>query len=69
MIYLEASFSGGQLGSALIDDGEELGYALVEMSDHDIETVADEIEESTNMQVAEWLIKLGQQLKLLHESH
>lgn len=68
MIHLEASYSGHELGAALVEDGEELGYALTEMSDWSAGEVADKIEESTNMQVAEWLIELGQELKKLHEA-
>lgn len=67
MIHLTSSFSGQELGAALADDGEELGYALVELSEHHAGEMADEIEETTNMQVAEWLIEIGQELKKLHE--
>jgi hypothetical protein len=68
MVYLEASFTGGQLASKLIEDPEELGLALIEFSDHDVDAILDDLEEFTNGQVADWLIGLGEKLKKLHES-
>lgn len=45
MINLDAQYSGGQLGRALIQEPEELAYALQEFADGEQEKTIDEVAE------------------------
>lgn len=58
MISLEAMVSGGQIGRALLDDPEEMAYALTEISNHKTSGYAAEVAEYAMSDIDQIVITL-----------
>lgn len=67
MITLTHSVSGSEVGRELINDAEELAYALIEMSDQSAlnigPQVADVLYGDDRKKVVEWLKSLAREIE------
>lgn len=66
MIELEVRVTGSELGRKLAQDEEELAYALVELSEHDVEgldEVVDYISTEGSETIPAWLRKLADMIE------